>query len=77
MPRARKRDWQPKGTEIFDTQDLISDEALISLITQHFGSSRSQEKLAQLQFRLRWIAGLLRAGLHYRSRPTPEKYQRG
>jgi hypothetical protein len=33
MPRARKRDWQPKGTEIFDTQDLISDEALVSLIT--------------------------------------------
>jgi hypothetical protein len=34
MPRARKRDWQPKGLEIFDTSDLISDEALVSLITQ-------------------------------------------
>jgi hypothetical protein len=44
MPRARKRDWQPKGLEIFDTSDLISDEALVSLITQRFGISHSQKK---------------------------------
>jgi hypothetical protein len=77
MPRARKRDWQPKGIEIFDTHDLISDEALVSLITQRFSSSCSQEKLAQLQSRLRWIAGRLRAGLHYRSRPTPGEISAG
>ena len=71
MPRARKRDWQPKGLEIFDTSDLISDEALVSLITQRFGISHSQKKLEKLQRRLRGITGLLRGGLHYRARPTP------
>jgi hypothetical protein len=48
MPRARKRDWQPKGLEIFDTSDLISDEALVSLITQRFGISHSQKKLGRV-----------------------------
>src|SRR5258708_1020209 len=70
MPRARKRDWQPKGLEIFDTSDLISDEALVSLITQRFGISPSQKKLEKVQRRLGGIGGRLRAGLHYRSRPT-------
>ena len=77
MPRARNRDWQPKGIELFDPHDLISDEVLVSLITQRFGNSCSQEKLAQLQSRLRWIVGRLRAGLHYRSRPTPGEISAG
>jgi len=77
MPRARKRDWQPKGLEIFDTSDLISDEALVSLITQRFGISHSQKKLEKLQRRLRGIVGRLRAGLHYRSRPTPGEISAG
>jgi hypothetical protein len=77
MPRARKRDWQPKGLEIFDTSDLISDEALVSLITQRFGISHSQKKLEKLQRRLRGITGLLRGGLHYRARPTPGEISAG
>ena len=77
MPRARKRDWQPKGLEIFDTSDLISDEALVCLITQRFGISHSQKKLEKLQRRLRGITGLLRGGLHYRARPTPGEISAG
>jgi hypothetical protein len=77
MPRARKRDWQPKGLEIFDTSDLILDEALISVITQRFGSSHSQKKLEQLQKSLRWTAGRLRAPCTTVLGQHPEKYQPG
>jgi len=69
MPRAKPSAWQPKGLEVFDTCDLYSDDDLVKLITHHLGT-HSKKKTRKILVQLRNITGLLRAGLHYRKRPT-------
>jgi hypothetical protein len=68
MPRAKPSTWQPKGLEVFDTCDLYSDDDLVKLIIHHLGTHR--KKTRKILVQLRNVTGLLRAGLHFRKRPT-------
>lgn len=69
MPRAKPSEWQPKGSELFDTYDLYSDDDLAKLVDKFFMRYREKEK-RKILVQLRNIAGRLRAGLYYRKRPT-------
>jgi len=71
MPRAKPSSWRPKGIEV-NTHDLYSDDDLAKLIIHHTGT-HSNKNTRQIRVQLRDITGHLRAGLHYRKRPTRVK----